>query len=171
MTTQQPMLFFFGSSSPLSNWHVAPFNYQPRDLVAAPVQFFHVEQFMMYCKARLFNDEETALKILFNASPKECKQLGRQVRNYDEQVWNAHREPIVLRAILEKFRAHPSKRAYLLSTKGRRLVEAAPNDRIWGVGLAADDPRINDPRQWQGRNLLGTLLEEARDILEKEYPC
>lgn len=161
MTTKQPMHFFFGANSPLSNWHVAPFTVNG-------VSFHHVEQFMMYCKACLFGDVQVAEKILATASPMEAKRLGRTVRGFDEGIWNEHRENYVLRGALEKFRNHPGKKAFLLSTHGSRLVEAAPNDRIWGVGLGVDDPRIHDPSKWPGRNLLGSLLERARDILEKE---
>jgi len=34
-----------------------------------------------------------------------------------------------------------------------------------GIGLAADDPRAADPRQWRGLNLLGFALMAARDHL------
>ena len=40
--------------------------------------------------------------------------------------------------------------------------------RIWGVGLAQDDPLIRDPRNWRGENLLGFVLMEARDGLRTE---
>lgn len=46
------------------------------------------------------------------------------------------------------------------------LVEASPVDRIWGIGLAADDPRAMHPEQWQGLNLLGFALMDARDALQ-----
>ena len=42
------------------------------------------------------------------------------------------------------------------------LVEASPLDRIWGIGLAADDQRAADPAPWRGLNLLGFALMEAR---------
>ena len=45
-------------------------------------------------------------------------------------------------------------RRYLLSTEDRILVEASPYDRVRGIGLSADDPRANNPEQWQGSNLL-----------------
>jgi len=47
----------------------------------------------------------------------------------------------------------------------RVLVEASPLDRVWGIGLAADDPRAADPAGWRGLNLLGFALMEARDLL------
>lgn len=38
-------------------------------------------------------------------------------------------------------------------------------DRIWGIGLAADDDRALDPARWRGLNLLGFALMEARERL------
>nr|WP_272954892.1 NADAR domain-containing protein [Kribbella shirazensis] len=45
------------------------------------------------------------------------------------------------------------------------MVEASPLDRVWGIGLAADDPRAVDPTARRGLNLLGFALMEARDRL------
>jgi ribA/ribD-fused uncharacterized protein len=45
------------------------------------------------------------------------------------------------------------------------LVEASPLDKIWGIGLAANDPKAYDPCQWLGENLLGMVLERVRDHL------
>jgi hypothetical protein len=50
----------------------------------------------------------------------------------------------------------------------RILVEASPVDRVWGIGLAADDPRAADPAQWQGHNLLDFALMHARDQLHQD---
>jgi len=50
----------------------------------------------------------------------------------------------------------------LLSTGEIVLAEAAPNDRIWGVGLKLGDPRLQDEQTWQGQNVLGKALMKAR---------
>jgi ribA/ribD-fused uncharacterized protein len=47
------------------------------------------------------------------------------------------------------------------------LVEASPRDRIWGIGLTATDERAASPATWQGLNLLGFALMQARDALER----
>jgi hypothetical protein len=46
------------------------------------------------------------------------------------------------------------------------FAEASPRDRIWGIGLAAGDPRAGDPARWRGLNLLGRAVSEARAALE-----
>ncbi|GAB3993979.1 hypothetical protein GCM10028807_30610 [Spirosoma daeguense] len=54
----------------------------------------------------------------------------------------------------------------MLNTKDRILVEASPVDRIWGIGLAADNDRAENPKLWNGLNLLGFALMEVRDRLK-----
>ena len=42
------------------------------------------------------------------------------------------------------------------------LVEAAPKDKNWGIGLRAEEPSAVDVWRWRGLNLLGFALMEAR---------
>jgi ribA/ribD-fused uncharacterized protein len=161
MVATQTMTCFFEASNPLSNWHPAPFMYRG-------IEFGNTEQFMMYCKAKLFNDHETAEKILRAKTPKEHKALGRQVRNFDESLWNEKCEGYVRIGCLEKFRQNPSLAKVLLDTGSSELVEASPYDKIWGVGLAANDPRIHDKAQWRGQNRLGKVLTQVRGALAQE---
>jgi hypothetical protein len=37
--------------------------------------------------------------------------------------------------------------------------------RIWGIGLAATDPRAENPSLWRGQNLLGKIFTALRDEL------
>lgn len=156
----QGMTLFFGAEDALSNWHPAQFTYRG-------VEFSSVEQFMMYSKARLFNDDETARKILSAAEPRQQKRLGREVRDFDETVWITKRKAIVTVGCREKFWQNPPLGEVLLRTDDTLLVEASPYDRIYGVGLAWNDPRIRDVGQWQGLNLLGEVLMEVRAWLPK----
>jgi ribA/ribD-fused uncharacterized protein len=87
------------------------------------------------------------------------------VRGFDEGTWTAARFDIVVAASVAKFGQHPELGAFLLGTANRVLVEASPVDRVWGIGLAADDERAGDPYLWQGLNLLGFALMRAREEL------
>ncbi|MDJ1502300.1 NADAR family protein [Xanthocytophaga agilis] len=126
------------------------------------------EHWMMAQKARLFNDKETLKKILIANTPAEAKKLGREVRNFDPVIWDENKYAYVKEGNIYKFSQHPDLKEYLLNTGDRILVEASPVDRIWGIGMAKDNPDIENPRKWKGENLLGFALMEARDVLGKE---
>lgn len=53
----------------------------------------------------------------------------------------------------------------LISTKDSILVEASPYDKIWGIGMSANNENIENPLLWRGLNLLGFALMEVRDEL------
>lgn len=170
--TGRPLEFFFfygcapakdGSitASCLSQWWQQPFASGRGDGEVFPT----AEHWMMAGKARLFGDEEVRAQILAAPTPGKAKALGRKVRGFTDEAWYAHRSRIVAEGNIAKFGQHPALRAFLLGTGDKVLVEASPSDRIWGIGLSAADPRAADPRQWQGQNLLGFALMEARAAL------
>lgn len=97
-------------------------------------------------------------------SAKEAKALGRKVHPFDDAVWVAARERIVLEGTLHKFRQHPALARALLATGERELVEASPMDRIWGVGFGKARAGHVSREAW-GLNLLGKALMEARGVL------
>lgn len=138
----------------------------PCEFQVEGVVYRSAEHFMMAEKARLFSDEEMHAAILASGSPGEAKALGRQVRGFDQHLWERHRRDIVTRGNTAKFGAGESLRTFLVGTRKRVLVEASPTDRIWGIGLAAPDPAASDPREWLGENLLGFALMDARLALD-----
>lgn len=142
----------------LSQWFVAPFNQNE-------VEYLTAEHYMMAHKALLFNDQEIFKQILQVKHPNEAKQLGRKVRNYNEQIWRENRFDIVVQANLAKFSQHPELKKILIETSDYVLVEASPVDNIWGIGMAQDHPDIQEPSKWQGLNLLGFALMEVRKQL------
>ncbi|WP_251081347.1 NADAR family protein [Frankia sp. Mgl5] len=165
-------LFFWGHRPPvdgsvgkgcLSQWWPAGFT-------VGAASYLSAEHFMMEQKARLFGDEAAAEQILAATSPGEAKVLGRQVRGFDEEVWASSRHGIVVRGNTAKFAQHPALREFLLGTGVRTLVEASPVDRIWGIGVAADDQRAGRPSAWPGLNLLGFALMEVRALLAASTP-
>jgi ribA/ribD-fused uncharacterized protein len=131
------------------------------------VAYATAEHFMMAEKARLFGDALTLSRILTAKSPAEAKKLGRLVQGFDEKQWLAARWNIVVQGNLAKFSQHADLRAFLVETGDRVLVEASPYDRIWGIGMSATAPEVEDPSQWNGLNLLGFALMEVRELLKQ----
>lgn len=127
------------------------------------------EQYMMYQKALLFKDFEIAAKIIRSESPKDQKDLGRSVKGFNEERWMKLREAIVERANILKFMQNDDLKKQLIETGDRIIVEASPYDRIYGVGLKEDDPKILDEKNWKGLNLLGEALMIVREKVKVAF--
>ena len=191
--TDQPKeyTFFFHLTSPFSNFHPAKFEYKG-------YTFISNEQFMMFSKAKNFNDEVSAEKIIgINNEPlaqkfingeisreeitrdkelsaqwqtlmMKAKKLGRGVQNYDEEVWNRRRSKIVLFGARLKFTQNEDLKQILLATGDTTMVEASRFDPIWSCGLTEYDAKRTPPEQWPGLNLLGKVLDVLKLELKTE---
>lgn len=166
-TTPLKYLFFWGhqpgkngqiTASCFSQWFESPFTVDGQTYATA-------EHWMMAGKARLFNDEEILSQIMASTNPGKAKALGRKVRGFQPEEWDAAKFDIVVEGNLHKFRQIPEMGEFLKNTQSRILVEASPVDFIWGIGMAKDHPKVNDPAAWKGQNLLGFALMEVRDKL------
>lgn len=158
---QEQFTFFWSNSNPFSQWHRAGFEIEG-------ITYNTAEQYMMWGKAMLFGDEEIAEKILQVTNPSKQKALGRKVKNFDPAVWEANARDIVYRGNLAKFTQNESLKQTLLATAGTTIVEAAPNDKIWGIGLAEEDPRAHNRATWLGTNWLGEVLTRIREEILAE---
>ena len=139
----------------------------PVGFILDEVYYATAEHYMMAEKARLF-DKSMVEKIINAKSPGEAKALGREIRNFDEKVWNRVSFDIVVRGNIAKFSQNEELKAFLLATKNRVLVEASPKDRVWGIGLSVDDKDAQNPYKWQGLNKLGFALMVVRKNLLEE---
>ena len=151
------LLLFWGQWP--SNWERSPFTLHG-------ITYNCVEQYMMAEKARVFVDMEALARIMAAPDPRDQKRYGGQVTPYVDATWSSLRYGVVLTATIAKYLQNPELKAKLLATSGR-FVEASPDDRIWGIGLRATDPRAWDPKTWQGTNLLGQAIDEAREFIRQ----
>ncbi|MDP5209926.1 NADAR family protein [Microbulbifer sp. 2205BS26-8] len=161
-------LFFWGHRKPkkgiskscLSQWYESPFESDGN-------RFHTAEHFMMYEKAKLFGDNSAAENSLAVADPGAAKAIGRQVEGFDQELWDKKKFDIVVQANLAKFKGNQALKEFLLNTGDRVLVEASPVDKVWGVGLAEDDDKCQNPKKWKGLNLLGFALIAVRSKLRE----
>ena len=131
------------------------------------VEYHTAEQYMMAQKALLFNDEEVYHEIMAADNPKDYKQIGRQIKNFDPAVWDLKKFDIVVEGNKAKFSQNPELKEFLLSTGDAILVEASPYDKIWGIGMRATQAAKCTVDQWKGLNLLGFALMVVRDSLRE----
>jgi len=142
-----------------SQWHICNFK-------ITNINFNSAEQFMMYSKAMLFQDKNTANLILKSSLPYDQKALGRIVKNYDEGIWHLFREGIVFSGNFAKFSQNEALKTSLINTKDTIMAEASVKDKVWGIGLSEDDPRAHNIHLWKGQNLLGLTLMKVRGAIK-----
>jgi ribA/ribD-fused uncharacterized protein len=160
-------LFFWGHTNK-TEVEVGKFVFSqwfPSTFVVDNVEYKTAEHWMMAHKARLFSDGSSFERIIKSQKPAEVKEIGRQIKNFDQITWENHRYTIVREGNIHKFSQNPSLKNFLLSTGDRVIVEASPVDNVWGIGLVESSPLVSNPYTWKGLNLLGFALMEVRDVL------
>ncbi len=129
------------------------------------IEYHTAEQYMMAQKAVLFGDEKIRAEIMAASNPKQYKDLGRRIKGFKQDIWDKNCRDIVVKGNVAKFSQNGDLKAFLLNTNSRILVEASPYDKIWGIGMGADDPKCENPTLWNGTNFLGFCLMEVRDFI------
>lgn len=116
---------------------------------------------MMFCKAAYFHDEAMEGMIMSSRDPKEQKAFGKMVKGWDEVLWEQVRDRAVWQGNWFKFTCNAEFKKTVLATDTKTLVEAAGNDRIWGIGYNARQALTVDRSKW-GLNLLGKAIMKVR---------
>lgn len=150
--------FYFFWGGPASQWASSPFT-------IGDITFNCAEQYMMYKKAMLFNDTETAQSILETNNPRVQKALGRKVKDFKQDIWDQNADQIVYDANYAKFTQNADLKQWMLGLGDVTFVEASPLDNIWGIGLSADDPRALSRDTWLGANRLGDAITKVRNVI------
>lgn len=158
MTITDKYVFFWGGE--FSQWYVTSF------IDCEDNEFISAEQFMMYHKAKVFDDVEMMQKIMASEDQSEIKGFGRLVKNFDETVWNNVKQDIVLLGNLYKFGQNVQLRRLITIYSDHMFVEASPYDKIWGIGMKATHPDASDPSKWRGQNLLGKTIDMVATIFK-----
>ena len=149
-------LAFFGRLSRLSNFHISPFTVNQ-------TQYNCVEQLYQCAKAECAGDERAQIKIMMSVNPGDMKHIGNQVQ-VDEAVWNAEKKQVMEDALMAKFTQNRHMRSTLLET-GECVLAEASRDKFWGCGKHLNQPRVLLASEWEGKNILGELLQAVRSHL------
>lgn len=115
---------FFFYKSALSQWHMV-------DFYVEGIKFSCGEAYMMAKKALLFDDINSYTKIMNIKHPRDMQLLGRQIKYYNQQIWDAHKYEIVYNGNYARFKQNDDQWELLKSTGNLELVEGSPIDKIW----------------------------------------
>ena len=154
-----------------SNWYPAEFDVEMMIKgEKKKLHFFNTEQYFMFVKAIVFADHETADKIIKTKDPKKAKALGREVKGYDDKVWNEMRYKVMVDANKAKYSQNDDLKKLILNPEiaDKNMVESSPLDLCWGTGFAETHPDADDETKWKGKNLLGKALDEVRNWLSEK---
>lgn len=144
-----------------SQWYPSPFQ-------ISGIMYSSCEQWMMYNKAKFFGDYDALISIMNTNDPRKQKKIGRAVKNFDADKWNSVCREIVYKGNMAKFLSTKKFKDLLLETGERIIVEASPLDTIWGIGMDANDPGVEDPDNWKGTNWLGEEIMKVRATLQTQ---
>lgn len=155
MSDQEQFHFFYGG--PFSQWAFSPFTING-------IYYPTAEHYMMWYKDQVFGGT-LEQQILESVHPRDTKALGRQIPNFNLQVWKAVAKQGVFFGNMAKFTQNPLMMFQLMETYGTTIVEASPTDIVWGIGLGEYDPLRLDRANWRGTNWLGEVLMDVRQSL------
>ncbi|MBD2498999.1 NADAR family protein [Nostoc sp. FACHB-280] len=110
-----------------------------------------------YFQAQKFVGTFHLEQIRLAKTPKEAAKMGRERSRPLRPDWEQVKDGIMKKAVLCKFETHPDIREILLSTGDEEIVENSPIDYYWGCGADGS-----------GKNMLGIILMEVREILRPE---
>ena len=137
-------------------------NFSEHPIVVDGVTFPTTEH---YFQAMKFHKDGALVERVRRAgSVKEAAAVGRDRSLPLRGDWEDVKVDVMRAALHAKFTQHRDCRDALLATAGLFLVEHTPNDALWG-DAGAPNWRHDTTSTNTGKNLLGTLLVELRDLL------
>ena len=182
------LLFYSGSRSTdkdliiFSQWYLDENGFTDENNIT----YYSREQYMMYQKAKLFDDKELMEKIMdkideeiidilrkkktkkdrdqmINKLMKDIKSYGRDVKKFNQKIWDEKKYDIVKRGNYLHFSQNKVMQKILLNTGNKYIAEASPYDKIWGIGYGANNA-LEHISFW-GQNLLGKAIMDVRKEL------
>ena len=161
--TKGDLVKFFRKASPLSNFHHSPIKIDN-------TEYHSVEQYYQCQKAKEFDDDAAAGKIMKSRTPFQCFKYGQTIDNFDQAKWRSKCDAVMKKGLEAKFTSCEKLCNFLLSTDKKVIAECNGNDTYWSIGYFQNNPCSDDKSKWKGQNKLGYILMEVRDKLRTQRP-
>ena len=153
--TNSEVIAFFGELHPLSNFHRCEFIYDGET-------YYSAEQLIQHKKAISFDDKIAQNRIMNSSDPLDCKEIAKDIKDYDKDKWNREAEAICYEGIREKFVQNAELKNFLMDTGNKTLVEGS-YDNVWGTGEPLSSKECLNPLKWTSVGILGRILMKIRD--------
>ena len=115
-------------------------------------------------KAKIFKDQEAQAKVMAESEPVVIKQLGKNIKGFDEVQWRSEAQQIMETGLRAKFSQNQYLAKTLLETGTKHILEAS-TDPYWGAGVTLHSDQLFESRAWTGENVLGKALMKVRSDL------
>ena len=112
---------FFGELHPFSNFHPCKFSWDGTEYNSS-------EQFIQTKKAEYFDDGIARERILAAEDAQDCKEIARDINNFDKREWSSVAEQLCEPGIAQKFLQNRKLMTTLLETGNKTLVESSFDD-------------------------------------------
>lgn len=149
---------FIGPKSSMSLWHRFMFNDENK------IWYNSLQQYIEYQKALLFDDIETAQKILKTSQPRFQEDLGKHIKGYNKEVWLDNALNICTKGCRLKFTKNKSFIHFLLMNPDSKVYYAVKKANELGIGMDENDSNIKDESKYKD-NIYG----EALMVIRKEF--
>ena len=120
---------FYTKNSPLSNHYPSPFTHKGE-------LFNCAEQFIMVEKASFCGDQVAVKAIMDEPEPVKQKNIGKSLKDFNRNLWEASVQDIILPGLLSKFEQCTHCKDMLLQTGTRTILEGNPHDTFFGAGVS-----------------------------------
>ena len=155
--SDEDVLAFFGELHPFSNFHQSSFSLEGNIVHSS-------EQYIQWKKACFFGDISTQERLLNSEDALECKNIARDIRDFNRANWNSAAEEQCSEGIKQKFLQNPHLMQLLTATGKKTIVESSYDD-IWGTGLPLSDSGCLDRSKWKSTGILGRTLMNICELL------
>ena len=159
--TNDTIIGFFGELHPFSNFH-------PCNFTCDGQEFHSSEQFIQMKAAEYFEDQVAKERIVNACDAQECKEIARDIKNFNKNEWSTVAEELCEPGITQKFVQNETLLRYLMETGNKTLVESSW-DEVWGTGKHIGSKDALNKNKWTSNGLLGKILMGIRDKQIEPY--
>ena len=152
---------FFGELHPFSNFHPCKFTCDGQE-------FHSSEQFIQMKAAEYFEDQVAKERIVNACDAQECKEIARDINNFNKNEWSTVAEELCEPGITQKFVQNEMLLRYLMETGNKTIVESSW-DEVWGTGKHIGSKDALNKNKWTSNGLLGKILMGIRDKQIEPY--